>query len=260
MATSPKSAALKKSPTTASTAVAVKKSANIVSIQDALRAQVEDLNNRVAPATGNMIRATQDKKFILPDGTKTEGPLQLVIVDFVGNNNYYPEGFDPNNIVPPVCYSLGKNIKTMAPMANSPEPQSDSCATCPQNAWESGKGGKGKACNNERLLAVLPPDADADTPIWLLKASKTAIKGFDSYVAGIARTFQSMPISVVTTVGFNDAVTYPSLEFTDPAPNPNIAEHFARQAEAAELLNRERDMSGYEAPVKAPASRKGARR
>lgn len=255
-----KTAPLNKASNKASTSVAVRKpnAGNLVSIQDALKAQAATVGSRIQPATGNMIRATQDKKIILPDGTKTEGPLQLVVVDFVAMNNFYPNGFDEKNIVPPDCYAIGESPKTLVPMSNSPNKQAASCAECPNNEWGSKK--EGKACNNERLLAVLPPDADDDTPIWLLKVSKTAIKGFDSYVASLARVYQSMPVQFVTTVGFNESLTYPSWEFSDPQPNPGLATHFGRTAEATELLNRERDMSGWEAPVKAPARKGVARR
>lgn len=258
--TPPKTAALNKAPTKASTAVAVKKSnTNIVSIQEALKAQVAGLGSRIAPATGNMIRATQDKKIILPDGTKTDGALELVIIDFVVAHNYYENDFNKDEIVPPGCFAIGTNPKQMFPSPNVPNKQYDNCQECPMNAWDSGKGGKGKACNNERLMAVLPPDADEDTPIWLLKASKTAIKDFDGYVAGVARSFQSMPISVITTVTLDENSTYPSFRFSDPKPNPNLAVHFARQEEAKALLTAERDVSGY-VPVQAIKGRKPARR
>lgn len=234
-----------------STAVAVKKASagNVVSIQAALAAQAADLSNRIAPPTGVKIRATQDKKFILPDGTTTPGPLHLVIVDFATVHNYYETGFDKDNITPPGCFAVGIDPKKMFPAANVPNKQAEDCQSCPMNQF--GSNGKGKACGNARLLAVLPPDADADTPLWLLQPSATAIKGFDAYVSGVARTFQSMPIAVVTEVAFDENETYAKMIFSNPTPNPNIAEHFGRQEEARELLFAERDVSGYVAQPKA---------
>lgn len=255
-----KSAALKKTPTSASTAVAVKKASggSIVSIQEALKAQVANLGNRIAPATGNKIRATQDKHFILPDGTETPGPLKLVIVDFAVVHNFYEGAFNKNEIVPPGCFAVGTDPKKMFPSANVPNKQADDCQSCPMNQW--GSNGTGKACGNGRLLAVLPPDSNPDTPMWLLQPSATAIKGFDGYVAGIARTFQSMPVSVVTTVAFDENATYAKMVFSDPEPNGNLAEHFGRQEEAKELLFAERDVSGYVPIAKAKPAGKGARR
>lgn len=256
----------KTAPTPTKTAVAVRKptAGNIVSIQEALKAQAAGINERIAPGGGNKIRVTQDKKFLLPDGTKTDGPLELVIVDFVTTHNFYETAFDKNNIVPPGCFAIGVNPKEMTPSKNSPNLQSDSCQGCPMNEFQSGANGKGKACNNNRLLAVLPPDATEDTPIWLLSVSATALRVFDSYTQSVVRAFGMPPIAVVTTVGFNDAVDYPQLTFSDPKPNDQLAVAYARQAEARDALMVEPDVSGYQAPVTrgkgAPAKKAVARR
>jgi hypothetical protein len=255
-------AAAKKTP---GTAVATKKPASsaIVSIQEQLKAQVAAQANKIAPPSGINIRVTQDKKFQLPDGSKVDGPLDLVIVDFVSRNTFYEGAYDPNNISPPACFAIHPEPKQMAPSDNSPVKQADDCASCPMNQF--GSAGKGKACKNSRVLAVLPPDADADTPMWLLQVSPTALKGFDGYVGSVARTFQMPPIAVVTSVDFNPNETYASLTFGDPRPNENLAVHFARQAEAKELLMTEPDVSGFgQEPAKPartaarPAARKPA--
>lgn len=237
------------------TAVAVKPATNLVSVQEALKAQLATLSDRITPPTGAMIRATQDKKMLLPDGTKTEGPLNLVVIDFVAGNAFYPNPFDRNNITPPDCYAVGENPKTLTPAANAPNKQAKTCAECPRNEWGSAIYGnpKGKACNNERIMAVLPPDSDANTPLWLLKASTTAVSNFDSYVAEVGRTYQAMPVQMITEVKFNEAETYAQFNFGNPQPNPNFVEQSARQSEARAMLLAERDMSGWKAtPTTAP--------
>jgi hypothetical protein len=242
---------------TPGTAVATKKptSSAVVSIQEQLKAQALAQANKIAPPSGINIRITQDKKFQLPDGSTVEGPLDLVIVDFVSRNTFYEGTYDPKNITPPACFAIHPEPKQLVPSDNSPVKQADDCASCPMNQF--GSAGTGKACKNSRVLAVLPPDATEDTPLWLLTVSPTALKGFDGYVGAVARTFQMPPISVVTSVDFNPGQTYASLTFSDPRPNENVAVHFARQAEAKELLAVEPDVSGYgqEAakPARAPA-------
>lgn len=241
-----------------STAVAAKaaSSANIVSIQEALKAQVALMAGRVAPPTGSLIRLTQDKQFSLPDGTKTPGPLQLVVVEFTNKNVFYETAFDQKNPTPPACFALGTDLKAMVPSKNSPVVQAADCTSCPMNAW--GSKGDGKACSNTKLLAVLPPDADADTPMWLLSVSPTAGKGFDKFVGDAARIFQMPPVGVVVTVGFNTAVTYASLTFSDAQPNPNVGTHFARQGEAKDMLAAEPDVSGF-VPKSAKPAKTGRR-
>ena len=236
------------------TAVAVKKpsSANIVSIKEALQAQAAGMSERTAPAAGNAIRVTQDKQFLLPDGTKTPGPLELVIVDFVSKNMFYEGAFDAKNITPPACFAIGSNPLKMTPSKNAPLEQAVDCAGCPNNQF--GSAGTGKACKNSRVLAVLPPDADENTPLWTLATSPTANKGFDGFVTSVARVFQLPPVGVVVTVGFDDNETYAKLVFTNPQPNANVTEHFGRQEEAKAMLAVEPDVSSF---VKAPPARGG---
>lgn len=248
-----KAAALKVTPTKASTSVAVRptKNTNIVSITEALKKQAEDMSGRVLPPGGSKIRATQDKKFILPDGTTTPGPLELVVLDFRTVHNFYESAYDQKSIVAPGCFSVGLDPKNMVPSADSPNKQADSCNECPMHEW--GSDGDGKACKEGRLLAVLPPDATEDTPIWLLQSSPTANKGFDAYVTSVKRAFQMPPIAVVTTVSFDDSTKFAKMVFGDPQPNKALAAMFGRQAEAGEILDAARDVSSYQAPAKAGA-------
>ncbi len=229
-----------------STAVAVKTNSNVISIKDALKAQAAGVSERTAPAGGSQIRITQDKYFVLPDGTKTNGPLDLVVVDFAAENRYYATGFDSKNVVPPNCFALGSNPLRLVPSAKSPELQAQECNICPQNEFGSNPNGKGgKACNNTRILAVLPPDADDKTPMWKLGVSATACKSFDGFVTSVARIFEMPPVGVVVKVGFDDSVTYAKLVFSDPQPNENVTIHFARQDEAKAMLAVEPDVSKF---------------
>lgn len=255
--------ATKKTP---GTAVAVKKpsSTAVANIQDMLRKQAEANASRVEPGSGKSIRIGQDKSFTLPDGTKTRNPLQLVVVDFVSRNEYYEGAYNKDEVTPPTCFAIHPEPKQLTPSDNSPSKQNDTCIGCPMNEFGSSPTGSGKACKNTRLLAMLPPDAEDDTEIWTLKVSPTGLKAFDGFVAGVNRAFQLPPVGVVVTVGFNETKEFPSLEFTDPQPNDNVAVHFARQDEAREMLLREPDVSGYstEKPAKPakPAVRKPAAR
>lgn len=256
------------------TAVAVKASANIVSIAETLKAQAAALAGRTAPASGNVIRISQDKNFLMPDGTKSPGPLELVVVDFTSKNVYYPDGFDPKNIVPPTCFAIGADIKSMVPSKNSPINQNagSDCASCAMNQWESDpKGGRGKACKNSRMLAVLPPveldakgkpkTAVADMQLLTMTVSPTATKSFDAFVTSTARIFESSPVGVIVTVGFNPNETYPSLMFgNDPAINEHVGDYMGRQDEAKALLTVEPDVSGWVAPAKGAKAKAVGRR
>jgi hypothetical protein len=255
--------ALKKPPTTASTSIAVRPKAggSVVSIQEALKAQAASMADRISPPGGSKIKLSPGQ-MALPDGTKTD-TLHAVIVDFVSTNKYYGRPFNRDNPLPPVCFAIGDNPKTLAPSPNSPEPQAKSCAECEWNKFKSGDNGKGKACRNERKLALLSPDADESTPILVLEAGPTSIQSFDGYVQNVARTFGVGPTGVVTEISMNTTVDWAATLFGNPTPNENPGTALARQAEARDLLAVEPDLTNHvplaatqkKGAVRAPARR-----
>lgn len=250
--------------TSTSTAVATRKpsAGSVVSIKEQLKAQAAAMSDRISPPGGNAIRLSPGK-FTLPDGSTTAGPLDLVVVDFVSTNSLYEGPYNPKDIKPPVCFAVGQNPLKLAPVDASPDIQAKTCGECPMNQWGSGAN-SGKACKNERVLAVLPPDGDETTPLWKLKVSPTGLKSFDGFVNSTARVFETGPVGVVVSVSLKEDTDYPVLVFSDPRPNENLAAHFARQEEARKMLEVVPDMTPREnaAPAKKVAAKKvvGARR
>jgi len=228
-------AAKKSAAPPAGTAVAVRQNNSVVSIKERLAEQAALAASKTAPATGVNIRVTQDKQFRLPNGVQTREPQRFVIVDFNSRNNYYNDTYDANSLSPPDCFALGDNPLQLVPHATAPAKQSTSCNSCPMNQF--GSAGAGKACKNTRQLVVTDPDSP-DGPLWVLNVSPTALKAFDAYVNDVVRIFGMPPVGVVTTVSFNDAVTYAQLVFSDPEANPHVEAHAARQDEARQLLER----------------------
>jgi hypothetical protein len=186
-------------------------------IQQQLAAEAASITSRIGTPGGDRIKVTQKKTFRLPSGEESAGPIDAVIVDFVSANFLYDGAFDPNDITPPICAAIGTERTMLTPFEDATDRQCDTCSACPQNQWGSGRG-QGKACQNTYLLALLPPDADAETPLMVLKVSPTAMKAFDGYVASIARSFQAPPLAVITQVSLDENVDYPSLRFGNPSP------------------------------------------
>lgn len=240
-------ATAKKATKTTGTAVAVKKASStaVANIQETLRQQAEANASRIGGSGGRSIRVGQDKSFTLPDGTKTREPLELVVVDFISRNEWYDRPFSKDDMGPPACFAISPEHKGMVPSDSSPIKQADACNDCEMNVYGSSPTGAGKACGNTRLLAVLPPDGDENDELWTLKVSPTALKEFDGFVAGVNRMFTLPPVGVVVTVGFNEGKDYPSLTFSNPQPNENVAAHLGRQTEARELLMAEPDVSTF---------------
>lgn len=218
--------------------------------------ELEDLKKRIQSAGGNKIRATQDKQWLMPDGTKKQGTLSMVILDFVYSNQWFDRPFNKDDMTVPACFSFGMTPKGLIPEKISPILQTeeeDGCDVCPNNQYKSHANGKGKACNNIAVLAVAHPDPAVDKNIYKLHISATGITAFGSYVLGIKAQFDALPIGVVTQFFFDPGNTFPSIRCGDPTPNENIALHWALKAAAREQILTLPDVSQfkpYEAPKK----------
>ena len=189
------------------------------------------------------IRITQDKKFQFPDDTTYEGPLDLVVVDFVYRNEYYTGAFNRKELTAPACFAVSPEQATLTPTNNSPQKQAEKCSGCQWDKFGSSPNGDGKACKNTVYLAVLPSDATEDSPLYVIKTSPTAINPFNNHVAKVGRTV-SLPLWAVTTkVFFDPAVSYASLRFDIAGPNPIAEMTSRRRDEARHRLLQEPDFS-----------------
>jgi hypothetical protein len=215
------------------------------SIMDKLAAEAATIADRIGAPSGDRISVTNRKTFKTPDGIESPGPIQAVIVDFISVHSYYGDMYDPNNITPPLCAAVGPKPADLIPFSDSPEKQCDVCAACPQNQFGSATTGKGKACGNHRLLALIPDNADVDTPLQVLRLSPTALRSFDSYVASIARSYQAPPLAVITEISFDEAFEYPSLRFkVSEVCSPDLVNiALARREEAQARLAQKPDFA-----------------
>jgi hypothetical protein len=226
----------------------------LAAIQDKFAAELEDAKRRLSAPTGDRITVTQDKMFKLPDGRETAGPFNAVIVDFVASSTYYEQGYTKGVYTPPVCFAIGLEPAGLVPSDASTEKQAESCASCWANQF--GSSGKGKACSNNRMLALLDPNADEATPLMLLKVSPTALRAFDGYVASVMRQFKVPIRAVLTEIGFNENLDYASLTFGNPRPliddlEPLLLLADSRQPEA---LNRLLTEPEFQPPAENAAS------
>jgi hypothetical protein len=229
-----------------------------VDVRKQLADEAAAMKDRIKAPTGDKIKLTKGKKFKLPDGTESEGPLTVVVLDFVSTNTYHDRPYKEGEASSPACFAIGKlESDKLTPSPNSPDKQSDTCGECPNN--EFGSKGDGKACKNGRRLAVIAGEgdlaSDPKSPMWLLDVSPTAVKAWDAYVASIRTQYGMPPVVVVTDVFFDPTSEFQSLRFGNPQPNANLEMHLTRRAAAVERLTQEPDVSKYEKPGKKAAKR-----
>lgn len=216
-----------------------KESKELQSYDKQLQQMVANIHNTISSPDRAFLK-TRGKTFTFPDG-HTEDEFDAVIVGYVSTNTYYKERYNPDNIVPPTCFAIGDNPAQLVPSPNAPEIQANSCAECPLNQW--GSDGKGKACKNGRLLAILPPDAAHNTDPVFLRVPPTSLKNFDGYVSKIAAMLKQPPIGVVTRISVDKSSDYLKLNFEPQGQNKNVGVALERVPEIQELLHQEPDLS-----------------
>ena len=221
-------------------------------VQEAMNADIAAFQQRMSAPVGNRISVTQDKKFRNAAGEKYD-TIRGVIVDFVAKKAFYEGDYDKDDVVPPNCFALGfVPHDALEASENSPEVQhQDGCKTCPKNAFKSAANGKGKACKDSYILALLPPDAEEGAALVTLSLSATAIKPFEKYVRDLARDYGKAPYCFVTEFTFDDKMDYASVRCENPEPADTnlIALAYSMRDDAAKLLGAEPDCSEFEEKV-----------
>jgi len=225
-------------------------------INEQYATEVAALTARLSVPSGDRILITQAKTFKLLNGMEVD-ELDCVIVDFVAANYYYNKLFDRNNIVPPVCFAINLEPANLTPSDNSTDKQHDTCTGCWADQFKTAANGRGKACSNTRLLALLPLDADDSTPIQLLKVSSTGLRAFDSHVSHVATKY-GVPIRGVSTRITMGDTEYSSLRFAviDRLTPKDVVLGAAQAAQPAALVRLMVEPNVTQAPPPPVASKR----
>lgn len=151
-----------------------------------------------------------------------EAPVRSLNVVVVGispviSKAFYLKAFQPGvKVVSPDCFSTNGE----SPDPASPHRQSELCATCPKNQFESaisddGTKGRGKACRDGRKIAIVPA-GDIQNAIFggpmMLRLPVMSIPNLAKYCGQL--TIAGYDITqVVTSMSFNMDVRYPEVVF-----------------------------------------------
>lgn len=204
---------------------------------------------------------------LLYNGTAAPGnKMEVIIIASTHTNLYYEDAYDPNDIKNPVCYAYSEDpdVIEMKPHPKSSKPQSETCATCWANQWNTDpKGGKGKACKNTRRLACIPADVEAaDIPTAEIATMSlpvmTVSKQWSPYVHKLSALYNRPPLAVKTQLGIipdvksQFQVTFDDVGMVDVSLLGALLD---RMESVMPLLERE-----YEANVEVPEGEKPAAR
>ena len=186
------------------------------------RSMNEDASVGISTGFPASIRIKQGK-FRLVDGNGDETilkPAELAEGEYLPlvvlaakrglNKVYYATAYDPNQSEPsaPDCFSLDGE----RPDASVKKPMCSTCAACPMNAFGSGRNAagqptKGKACSDNKILAVLYKGG-----VYQFKIPPASLKNWGVFVKNL--TARGIPLGhVAVYTGFDDAVDYSVLTF-----------------------------------------------
>jgi len=152
---------------------------------------------------------------VLPNPKDPESPATSIDVVILKANKgtskvYYAKGYqEGGEDQKPDCYS-NEGVK---PEDNSKNPQSKQCSTCAHNQWGSkigDNGGKGKACQDSKRLAIAAAGLINDP--YLLRVPPASIKALSEYAAALQK--RNLHYSqVVTKIAFEAEAATPKLTF-----------------------------------------------
>lgn len=177
-----------------------------------------------------------------------DNKLDCIIIASTHANLYYEDAYDPNNIKSPVCFAYSEGDDEgaearMVPHPASSKPQHSDCKTCPKNAWGSDpKGGKGKACKNSRVLALIPAGTKAEDIVTAEMASLAlpvmSVENWSQYVNKCSALFNRPPLAMYTQIGTKpDPKSQFRVTFLNTALVPNeMIKPLIDKAEAAQSV------------------------
>jgi hypothetical protein len=219
---------------------------DLLDIQAQLKKELEVQRSQLEASValnGNSKINLSNKMFTLPDGSKDQGPLNCIILDWRYSRAYFPNDWDSNDKKPPVCSALDKNEANLIPYPSSDDLQSETCPTCWANVWGSrypdSPKSRTKACKNTIILAVIPADKQPteDTTPWIISLPPTSIKAFTEFVTNLQNDSTLMPCQVSVDLTMDPKQTYPKVEYSNIRPHKILADVLRIRTDAQTILD-----------------------
>jgi hypothetical protein len=212
-----------------------------VNIEDQIKKQLQEQKGQLGALPSNKIQL-KDKRFTLPDGQSSDGPLEAIILDFAWFMVHYPGVYNSNNPQSPDCFAVGRENPEggqLCPHDTVEKPQFKDCKNCPKNEWGSALTGKGKACKNQRRLIIVAPNFTEEDEPMTMYVSPAGLKNFDKYVSRLNNEHGLLPVQVVTEIAFDRDKSYPLLTFKMLDTHARVNDAWSVRERSQDLLFRE---------------------
>ena len=182
-------------------------------------------------------------------------PVIILKAKRVFTKTFYMSAYNPNDAEHPAPDCMSTDGERPDALVFSP--QSELCATCPQNAFgtgtdQNGNPTKGKACTDTKMLAVFVPGFG----VYQLKVPPASLKNFGQYVRELTKRNYRVD-ATITYVGFDLTSDFPVLvfQFGGFVPEktlPKLAE-LAASSEVDAIVNPMGMVSAAPKAIAAPA-------
>jgi hypothetical protein len=175
------------------------------------------------------------------DGSGPLPVLDVIILDASAalSKIYYEKGYEDGSNTPPDCFSTDG----IRPDRASPKPQSPMCKSCKWNAFGSatkgGQPGKGKACADNRRLAIVPLADPANEMFggpMLLRVPPDSLQECKVYGDLLAQAGYHT-FAVATRISFDLEKSHPRLMFDFGRVLTNDEELIVKEVKELPLIN-----------------------
>jgi len=197
-------------------------------------------------------------------GSDLGDAINVVVLDYAYVNRWYDRVFDPENMTPPACIAISMDGRNMAPLDNSPDKQADACADCWANEFGTDNRGRGKACANTLLLAVIADvdlgKDDAEIATFSIPPASTA--NFHAYMKKRQKALNLPSFAFVTEISVDDEADYLKYRFNeiDRVPENHLPSVMGFVEPARDQITAEPDFSGYEPPPQRGKKKKASKK
>lgn len=144
---------------------------------------------------------------ITVDGVPIPGnTLDVVVLSFVIESDYYTKTYDPANPSPPACYSLSDGLSPAVPSPEATIQVHATCDGCPMKEWGSNPNGRGsKACSDHVRVAVIPAGLTSEADVLAaqvkyVKIPTMSVELFQQYIKTVDVTTGLPPFAFITTM------------------------------------------------------------
>lgn len=199
--------------------------------------------NAESKSAGGTFISTKGGNFSIGGNMVKGGKIRAVVIDSIFCNTFYEDAYNPDQQASPACYAYGETEEDMAPHDDCDNPQHNTCAGCPLNAFGSAAVGKGKACKNQRRLALVLEDdlTDGAAQMLMLNVSVTSCRAWATYVQQVTSAQKLPTCGVLTEISIFTAPgkTYAQMSFAHERDleQGELAVILPRRDEASNILN-----------------------